>query len=132
MSRTGGFSLVAVIFFMLIVGSLLTMALRLGAQSQQAGVLQLDEARAFQAAQTGLEWALNRLQAGGCPPSPTTFSVAGDLAPFAVTVNCSSRVYSEQGSPVTIFELDAVASRGTLGATPDFVARRVQMTVQGP
>ncbi len=132
MNRARGFSLVTAMFIMIIVALLVASVARISGQSRQAGVLQLSEARAFQAAQTGLEWGLYQLQGGNCPASPTTFQVGGDLADFQIQVSCARRDYTENGASIAIFDLTSTATRGTLGVDADYVSRQVQLTVEGP
>ncbi len=128
-----GFTLVAALFLMVVVSLLLVFLLRTGSENQWSSALRIQEARAFQSASSGLEWALHQLGSGACPASPTTISFTeADLEGFRVTVTCSSTNYTEDTETITMFELEALAQRGTYGTSPDFVARQLRLTVEGP
>ncbi len=128
-----GYILVAAIFLMIIVALLLVFLLRTGSDNQWSSAMKIQEARAFQAAQSGLEWGIYQLHTGACPASPTVLGLSeADLQQFSVTISCSRNDYTENGAVVSIFELDSVATFGTYGVTPDFIARHLQMTVEAP
>ncbi len=128
-----GFTLVASIFLMVVVALLLVFLLRTGTESQWSSSLRIQEARAFQSASSGLEWVIHQLGSGTCPASPTTLSLTeADLNGFQVRVTCSSNNFTENGETVTMFEVEALAQKGIYGSSPDFVARQLQLTVEGP
>ncbi len=128
-----GFTLIAAIFLMVVISLLLVFLLRTGSENQWSSALRIQEARAFQSATSGLEWAIYRLGSGACPASPTTINFSeADLDGFQVTIRCSSTSYTENTETVTIFELEALAQKGSYGVSPDFVARQLRITVEGP
>jgi len=128
-----GFILVAAIFLMLVVALLLTFLLRTGAENQWSSSLRLQEARAFQAASSGLEWGVYQLNGGVCPTSPTILNLnEADLNGFTVTLRCNQNNYTEEGKVISIFELDALATLGNYGTSADFISRHLQLTVEGP
>jgi MSHA biogenesis protein MshP len=128
-----GFTLVAALFLMVVVALLLVFLLRTGSENQWSSSLRIQEARAFQSANSGLEWAVHQLGSGACPASPTTLNLSeADLNGFQVIVTCSSAIYMENTDTVTMFEIEALAQRGIFGTSPDFVARKLQLTVEGP
>lgn len=118
MTRQGGFSLIAVVFIIAVLGSIATfMVLTTGRaqlQSQQA----LLAARAYQAARAGLEWGIHQavVNGNGNPAAcnGASFSPAG-LAEFTVNVSCTSSVHRDANSDVRVFVVNAVASSGSPG-----------------
>ena len=128
-----GFMLVAVMFLMVVVALLLVFLLRTGSENQWSSSLRLQEARAFQSANSGLEWAVHQLGSGACPASPTTLNLSeADLAGFQVIITCSSTSYTENTETITMFEVEVLAQKGIFGTSPDFVARQIRLTVEGP
>ncbi len=128
-----GFILVAAIFLMMVVALLLVFLLRTGSDNQWSSSIRIQEARAFQAASSGLEWGVYQLNGGTCPASPTILNLnEADLTGFSVSISCSRNDYTENGSVVSIFELDALATFGVYGASPDFISRHLRLTVEGP
>ena len=132
-----GFMLVAVLFLMLVVALLLVFLLRTGTETYVGGVLRIQQARAYQAAQAGLEWGLFNVGAGACPGVPTTTTLnlsEEDLSGFTVqvTISCDNSTYTEGASTITIIEIDSTASMGTYGTSHDFVSQQVSISVEGP
>jgi MSHA biogenesis protein MshP len=127
-----GFSLVAVIFIVLVVALAVVFIARVTNVGVATNNLAMQGARAFQAAQAGAEWAIYRVTNGGCPAATSNFTLSEQsLSGFDVTVVCSSSSYTEQGATVTLYSLDVIAQYGTLGTTPDYASRRIQLTVEG-
>ncbi len=137
--KQSGVVLVAALFLMLVIALLLIYMMRTSTETYWSGVLRIQQARAYQAAQAGLEWGLfnvNPAVAGACPASPTTLTFAaadGDLAGFTVVVSCSLPAvpYMENGVVVPVFELDAVSTFGTYGTSADYVSQHLRISVEG-
>jgi len=105
--------------------------------TQQAGsALDIQSAKAYQAARAGLEFGMYQaLQAGSCAAG-TTIAHTGSLSGFSVTVNCTSSVHNEAGSDVTMYQVTASAcnqpdpncpATGTPGSF--YVERQLRVTV---
>src|SRR5450830_1171524 len=92
-------------------------------------VLNLRAAQALAAANTGLEIAAWQVLRNGNTCANTTTLPAGTLAdtlaPFNVTLSCSSETHPDDGTgvPMTLYSLTATASTGTVGR--DYVERQV-------
>ena len=128
-----GFMLVASMFLMVVVALLLVFLLRTGSENQWSSALRIQEARAFQSANSGLEWAVHQLGSGVCPASPTTLNLSeADLTGFQVIITCSASSYTENTETITMFEVEVLAQKGIFGTSPDFVARQIRLTVEGP
>ena len=122
-----GFSLVAVLFLIVVIAALGAFAVRIGAGQQQTVNLALLGARALAAANSGVEWGANQaVKYGSCAGTTLNLSEAA-LSGFTVTVTCASSAHAEGGSTVTVFRINARAQAGTYG-TPDYVSRQVFAT----
>lgn len=118
-----GVSLITAIFLLVVIAALGVFAVTLSTTQNQSQTMDVMGARAYQAALAGVEWAAFNAsnQAGaawaaGCPVS-SALALAGNLAPFAVTVNCSMTFAFEAASAVIVFDVSAVAR--TAGAPGD-------------
>lgn len=119
-----GVSLITAIFLLVVIAALGVFAVTLSTTQNQSQTMDVMGARAYQAALAGVEWAAFNAtsQTGaawlgaGCPAS-STLALAGNLAPFIVTVNCSMSIASEAASAVAVFNVSAVAK--TTGAPGD-------------
>lgn len=138
--KSQGVILVAALFLMLVVALLVVYLLRTGSETYWSGVLRIQQARAYQAAQAGLEWGLHQINpatsGGACPAgaNPRTINFTGtdgDLAGFKVIVTCTATPYNELTGAVTVYELDAVSSFGTFGSSPDYVSQHLKISVEG-
>lgn len=138
-----GFSLVSAIFLLVVIAALGTFAVTLSTTQQQSAALDVQGARAYQAARAGIEWgAYQVLQnpagayATACQPGPTAPDLAplpGTLAGFTVNVACSSFPYTEAGSPVRIYQLTSRATlTGVVAGTPNYVEREMSVTICDP
>jgi MSHA biogenesis protein MshP len=127
-----GFSLIAAIFVILVLGALAAFAVRIGATQQQTADFALLNARAQAAADSGIEFGTNQaLLHGSCPAAPTTLNLtAVGLAGFTVTVTCSVTNHQIGALPTTYqaYALTSVAQLGTYG-TSGYVARSAARTV---
>lgn len=122
--RQAGFSLVAAVFLIVVLAALGAFVVQIAMTQYQGANMQLLEARAQAAAQTGIEYGANRaLRASVCANRTLTLN-GGALTGFVVTVTCTSTTH-----PIgTVYALTAVATRGSYG-TPDYVARTATRNV---
>lgn len=144
--RMRGFSLVAAVFILVVLAALGAFMVTIGEVERATTVGAAQGARAYQAAQAGIEWgiygALNNRAAtcGGAPSTPTTNTIAAaaGLNGFTVDVVCSYTDEQENGitgssAPQTagffkVFTIAATATFGTFG-TPDFFSRSLQVAL---
>jgi MSHA biogenesis protein MshP len=128
--RASGFGLVAALFLIIVVTLLVITMARLSTVQHGSTSLAIQQARAYQAARSGLEWGItqafnNRNCATGSP------ALAGSLSEFTVAVTCSSSGYTnEQGIAITIFRFTATAQNGNPGARPDYAYRQLTAVVE--
>jgi len=130
--RQSGFALVAAIFVLVILGLLGGWILSLSNTQQISAVRDLLGTRAYYAARAGLEWGTYQaLQNNSCAAAgalPNAATATG----FAVQVACvATAPYDEAGSSVTLYQITATASAGTVGAH-DYAERQLQAIVSKP
>jgi len=130
--RVSGFSLVVVIFIIVVLAVAVVFIQRISNVSVATNNLAMQGTRAWQAAEAGAEWGIYRVTNGGCPAASTTFVLSEQsLAGFTVTVDCTSSSFTESGVTIIMYYLNVFARTGTLGITPDYASRRISLTVEG-
>ncbi|MCG8316243.1 MAG: hypothetical protein MI976_23790 [Pseudomonadales bacterium] len=128
-----GFALPAAIFVVVVLGVAVIYMGRMNTTQAMGSALSVQANRAYWAAQSGVEWAINQITgSNSCFASPTTLpALPGSLSNYSIQVSCSRRTYRE-GSSVDnlfIYEIDAEASYGSGPSDPDYVYRKVQATL---
>lgn len=135
--RQAGFSLVTGIFLLVILAALGAILVTVSGLFQVGSALDLQGARAYQAARAGIEWgAFQSLRNGACP-APTNLTFAGTgLADFTTTVVCTENSYTEQSATVIVDQVSATAcNQPAAGACPNaapgsnYVERQISITV---
>ncbi|THF63595.1 hypothetical protein E6C76_13435 [Pseudothauera nasutitermitis] len=123
MNRQRGFSIIAVIFILVVLAGLGVVIAQLGA-TQHLGVLAAQEGRqAWYAARAGLEVGRQRAEAGTCTETDT-FTFQG----FTITWQCQENTGIWEGDDtLSVYALTSTATRndGVLGQ----IAREAQMTL---
>jgi MSHA biogenesis protein MshP len=130
--RTGerGFTIVAAIFLLVVLAALGAFILTVSSAQHMTSAQDIQGARAYEAARAGIEWgAFQALRNSSCAAS-TPISPGGTLSSFNVTVLCASAgwTYTEAGNSVTLYQLTATASQGSVGSV-NYVERQLQATV---
>jgi MSHA biogenesis protein MshP len=123
-----GITLIGAIFILIIVSLLATYLLNTAGVQRQTSLLALQSARAYQAANAGLEWGAFQIinNAGNCPAS-TILSPA--INNFTTTVSCSQLgSYDENADIKTIYRISSQSQYSTYGNL-DFVSRHLQAIV---
>jgi len=134
--RSAGVGLITAIFLLVVLAGLGVAMVTVFTSQQQSSSLDVQGARAYQAARAGVEWGLfQQLRNGSCVPATTFALPAGSLlAGFTVTVTCKA----SGADPLTRRVLEATACNlpgtdGTCpnGATnsPDYVQRKVEVEI---
>jgi MSHA biogenesis protein MshP len=119
--RQSGFAAIAAIFLVVVLASMGAFMVSISNSQQISSAQDVQGMRAYWAAQGGLEWGVAAANAASaCPASTTALSLDG----FAVSVTCTSNVYSEGGKTVTLLRLISVANSGTPGSVT-YVERSV-------
>jgi len=91
LARSAGVGLVTAIFLLVVLAGLGTAMVALYTAQQAGSDLDLQGARAYQAARAGIEWGLWQRRRGTCTAAPTTVAMApgSSLAGFTVVVSCT-------------------------------------------
>lgn len=138
-----GFSIVSAIFLLVVLSVLGAMMMNISNVQHTSSAMDVQGARAYQAARAGIEWGLfTQLNppAAACFASPTSFALpaasANTLGAFTVTVTCALT----PAVPVTMnrWQITSTACNqpqpvGTeprcpnLGNSPDYVQRVLQV-----
>jgi len=92
--RSAGIGLVTAVFLLVVLAAIGVAAVRIFGAQQAGSSLDVDGARAYQAARAGIEWGLfQRLRNDACATTPleSSFALPGDsvLRGFTVTVTCT-------------------------------------------
>ncbi|WP_108126233.1 type II secretion system protein [Saccharospirillum mangrovi] len=131
--RQGGFTLVAVIFLIVVLGGAITLLATLSTQSTAQLNQNLLQSRARLAALAGLEWATQRLVTDVDPETFCTDSMQNVAVPVPaypsinVTLLCTARSYD--GGETALLNVRARAQTGQLGAV-DYVWTEQNATLE--
>jgi MSHA biogenesis protein MshP len=131
--RQRGVSLFAAIFLIVVLAALGAFLVTVTGLQHSSSALDIQGARAYQAARAGIEWGAYRaLQDDSCAAG--SFSPGGTLADFTVVVTCTQTPYSEiAASSGTVYSIIALACNRP--ACPDaipgqnYVERELQATL---
>ncbi len=121
-----GFGLVAAMFVIIIIAAVIATMARLSVGQNAATGLAIQQARAYQAAQGGLEWGINRAVNG--QPCTSDFTLSG----FAIAVACTATapvLLTEENRTVQFYALTATAEYGVTGS-PDYAYRQLTAVVE--
>ena len=140
-NRQGGFSLVTAIFILVILAALGASMVTFSTAQHSTVAMDIQSARAYQAARSGIEWgayaALNPTLVPGftCPVLPAaaasysmTFASAPALTGFTTVVTCNSSTHTEGANTIVASILISSASYGVVN-TPDYVRRDISARV---
>jgi len=141
--HTGGFSLISAIFLLVVVTLLGAYVVTLATSQHTAEALDVEGARAYQAARAGVDWgAWQLLQAPAgafstacngaayaTPISQPLAGLAGTLSGFAVDLQCGSAATTEAGVNVRVYRLTVTAWKGNLGSL-FYLERQLQATLE--
>jgi MSHA biogenesis protein MshP len=126
-----GFSLITAIFLLVVLGGLGTMMVTFFVAQQQSSALDVMGTRAYQAARAGIEWAsfqvANAAPPAGCTTNFAQTTLAGTLAPFTVSVTCSSASAVEGASTIWTYDIASSAVSGGAPGNPDYVERVINV-----
>jgi MSHA biogenesis protein MshP len=132
-AREAGFVLPTAIFLLVVLAGLAAYMAALSRTSHISTALDVQGARAYQAARAGIEWAAwqvvdpQGLQATPtpCHASPATLTLDGTLAAFSVAVECSRSLETDGAETVAVYRIVSTATTGVAGEV-DYVERRIE------
>jgi len=138
--RSAGVGIVTAIFLLVVLAGLGVAAVRIFNAQQASSSLDLDGARAYQAARAGIEWGLyQRLRNNRCGEKTFALPLDSVLGNFTVTVKCvlipGPKDAAGNDAHTNRWRIEAVACNqvvngrcdGEPGASPDFVRRRLEV-----
>jgi MSHA biogenesis protein MshP len=131
--RQRGFALVSAIFILVILAALGGFIVTMSTTQNASQGLDIQGARAYQAARAGIEWGTYQVLRGNpanCPIPPGVSVTLGGtvLANFSVMVSCSATNSMDGPNTVVAYQIISTASYGALGS-PDYVERQLQATI---
>jgi MSHA biogenesis protein MshP len=129
--RSQGFGLVAALFLLIVVTLVVIAMARLSAAQHGSNSLAIQQARAYQSANAGLEWGISlSLSSGSCAQGSP--SLAGsNLADFSVNVVCTSTSYLDNnGLALQILLFTSTAQNGSPGSRSDYAYRQLTATIE--
>ena len=139
-SAERGFTIAAAIFLLVILALLGTAIVTVSGLQHTSSAIDVQGAKAYQAARAGIEWGAYQLLAPGgpqaCNSSNLTFA-GTTLSDFTTTVSCTQvGAYAEGAATVNVYTLIATAcSQPSGGACPNpapgarYVERQLQATI---
>ncbi len=146
--HAAGFTMVSVVFILVVLTALGAAIASVSTRQQLGSAAELDAARAYQSARAGMEWASWQLLRNPAPPaaapacfSTTSFSPAGALAGFTVTVGCTrtpgSGTLSDGSTTLVFYQVVATACNAPTGGAcpasgtpePTYVERQLSWTI---
>jgi MSHA biogenesis protein MshP len=140
-TRQSGVGLVTAIFLLVVLAGLGAASVTLFTAQQESSNLDLEGARAYQAARAGIEWGLyEQLREGRCVASTSFgFPSTSVLGSFHVTVSCRliDDMKTVDGDPVKRWRISAIAcNQAVAGACtqqaikhPEYVQRRLEVEI---
>ena len=126
---SGGFSLVSVLFLLVVVSALASYLVNLSIAQQQGSALSIDALRGRHAALSGLEWVAYHVAhvASSCPSVPTTLDIEG----FSVSLtSCTQTDVVEGAANYRLFDVTVNAERGSFG-NADYVNLALRAALRG-
>jgi len=126
--RQQGITLIGAIFVLIIVSLLGQYLINIAAVSRQNTLIALQSARAYQAANAGIEWgSFQIINNGGNCPASTTLNPA--INNFTTVVSCNLLgSYEENTITRSIYRITARSEYGVYGQL-DYVSRQLQAIV---
>lgn len=130
-----GFSLITAIFLLVVVAMLGAYIASLATTQQTSEALDVQGARAYQAAYAGIQWGVFQALRSGLCAGSTSFALSGGLSGFAVRVDCSATAYTENGASKNIYRITSTGcSPANAGACPGvqggyYVERQLEATL---
>lgn len=129
MKKQQGMTLIGAIFILVVVALLGQALVNISGMQRQSSLLVLQAARAYQTANTGIEWGIAQAIAGNCANS-TVLDIPNNN--FITTVGCTNQGnFTEDTEIVDIYLINSQGQYSILG-NPDFVSRELEVQVQVP
>ncbi len=130
MNKQAGFSMVMVIFILVVLGLLGGYMVRLSGVQHATSTYAIQGARAYQAARAGVEWAIARISAGGACSDITTLLPMEfvDINNFSVSLTCTSQAYSEGIENPVVYKITALSEFGAYNSA-NYISRNIEVSI---
>lgn len=136
MKRLRGFAILTAIFILVVLAMLGAFIASISSSQQIGSALDVQGARAYQAARAGIEWgAYRQLRDGSCAAAANFAPAAATLAGFTVTVTCAATADANGGPTVFTVTSTACNQPDAGGACPNtttagglYIERRLTAT----
>lgn len=131
--RSAGVGLVTAIFLLVVLAGLGVAMVALFTAQQAGAALDIQGARAYQAARAGIEWGLWQRRRGTCPAGATVVTMpdAPTLQGFTVVVTCTQAAGTPNApATITSFACNMPDKNGRCDEArnhPDYVRRRIEV-----
>ena len=126
-SRNSGFTLVQVIFIIVVLGMLGAFMVTMFRVQSQTTTLSHQGIRAYYAAKSGLEWGTNQtLSDNNCSDVDNQ---SWEIGNFEVEIGCTNQTYKEGSETVNWFRLKSSANSSANQESPDYVSRTLTMQI---
>lgn len=134
--NTRGFTIVSAVFILVVLSLVGGFIANLSSLMQRSQSLSILGARAFFAAESGLQWATFKIREGSgpynCPTSPSSLTLTqGALTGFTVDVSCTQELFVEDGKTYNLFTLESLGRFGE-SSELDYVGRTLYAKVIQP
>lgn len=131
-----GFALPSAIFLLVILAALGAFILSVSTSQHMGAALDVQGARAYQAARAGIEWGLFQSARNGTCGSTTLTFAGTSLAGFTTLVSCAPYSANEAGATVNVDQVTATACNQPPcpSASPgaNYVERQLTVTIERP
>lgn len=135
-----GFTIVSAIFLLVVLAGLGAAIASISTMQHTSSALDVQGARAYQAARTGVEWGVYRqlIPPNSCAAATSFVPPAPTLSAFTVTVTCVSVTNANAAPPITVYQITSNACNLPNVAEPkcpgvsggaDYVERQLQVTL---
>lgn len=135
-SSRSGFALVTAIFLLVVLAGLGAAIVNVSTMQHTSSALDVEGARAYQAARAGVEWGVYRqLISASCVGATSFVPPAPTLSTFTVTVTCTPVTSAEP--PITVYQITANACNQPAVAEPrcpgvgggaDYIERQMRVS----
>lgn len=138
--RQRGFGIVSAVFLVVVLAGLGAAMVNFSTMQHATVAMDVQGARAYQAARAGVEWGLYKSlipASVACPAGPVSFNPpAPTLNSFTVTVTCTNQTSANTTPPIPTRQLTSTACNAPdgsgncpgAGGGADYVERKMQVT----
>ncbi len=125
-----GFTMMSLLFILVVLAALGAALVSVSSRQQDGMAVDIENARAAQAARAGLEWAAWQVLRNPAPPAAapacfgtTSLTPGGNLGSLVVTVSCSRSTGTDGATALVFYQVTATACNApSSGSCPNTAA----------